>query len=116
MHHNFYLVPLSSGLINLALAGFVFFINPRRRQNRIFFAMGAGIAWWNLGVFTLSQVEDPTDSLSRARLTIAAIILLPAVFYHFGIETAGPIGSRWKVIIGYAVALVFLILDFSPTL
>ncbi|MEO6001902.1 MAG: response regulator [Opitutus sp.] len=116
MHHNFYLVPLSSGLINLALAGFVFFINPRRRQNRIFFVLGAGIAWWNFGTYMLSHIEDPSEALFRVRLNLVAIFILPAAFYHFAVETASKVGTRWKVRAGYAVALVFLVLDFSPNL
>ncbi len=111
---HFHLIPFFAGIINILLALFVVAVNPRRRLNRIFLGLGLGLAFWNLGAFSLSHVDNADDALVLARLTMVGVIFLPAMFYHFVVEAAGIPRTSGKVRAAYAGAVVFLVLDATP--
>ena len=114
MQHNFHLVPLFSGIINLLLAVFVVSINPRRRLNQIFLLLGVGLAWWNFGAYQLSQVHDATEALARVRLVLVGIVFLPAAAYHFALESSGLTYNRYRLAYTYFVAAIFFCLIYTP--
>ena len=113
MDHNFHLVPLFSGILNLLLAVFVVSINPRRRLNQIFLLLGVGLAWWNFGAFQLSQVHDASDALARVRLTLVGIVFLPVAAFHFAVESTRATNAQIKLIVLYSAAAVFLAFNFT---
>jgi|GEM_PF-3968317 Signal transduction histidine kinase len=111
---HFHLIPLFAGIINVLLALFVVVVSPRRRLNRIFLGLGLGLAFWNLGAFSLSHVGNAEDALVLARLTMVGVIILPAMFYHFVVEAAGIPRTGGKVRAAYAGAAVFLVFNATP--
>jgi len=114
MYFSFHLIPLFAGSINLALAIFVFFVSPKRRLNQVFCALNMGLAWWNFGVYVISMIHSAPIALIWARGILMGVILLPAMFYHFSIETTGLKGNQRKVLLAYAVAFAFLLINFTP--
>jgi CheY-like chemotaxis protein len=113
MHFGFYLVPLFAGVINLTLALFVLFINPRRRLNRVYCALGLGVAWWNLGVHIISTVDSPATALVVGKGIIMGVVLLPPLLYHFAVEVTGAKNNARTLIFLYCVALVFIGLNYG---
>lgn len=114
MIHKFYLISLFSGIVNLLLAAFVLSINPTRRLNRMFFVMGFGLAWWNFGSYAQAGSQNPIQTLFIVRLMLLGIIFLPAVFYHFSVETTGQKNRKVSIALAYVVSVVFAALSFNP--
>ena len=54
------LIPLIGALLNLSLAIFVLFQNPRSAVSRGYFLLGASFAIWNYGTFWMFRI--PLDN------------------------------------------------------
>lgn len=113
MHHNFSLIPVFSGIINLLLALFVVSINPKRRLNQVFLGLGLCLAGWNFGAASLAHVHDPDIAAFRIRLMLVAVIFLPAFFYRFAVEVADRHPSRWQAWTPFVIALVLVGLSLT---
>src|SRR6202012_2127151 len=80
------LIPLIGALLNLSLAVFVLFQNPRSTVSRAYFLLGTSFAIWNYGTFWLFRIPDGDahygEALFWARFLQFVGSVIPPVLCH----------------------------------
>src|SRR5688500_9571418 len=87
MNFSFQLVSLFAGIVNLLIAAFVLFINPKRRLNRVYLAVGLALACWNLSGYILTLTETIGSATLAIKAMLMGAIFIPAAFFHLAAET-----------------------------
>jgi signal transduction histidine kinase len=112
------LFPLVAFLLNVSLAGLSLFRNPGSRLNRVFAYFVAAMGVWNFGVFMLRASDDPAVAYAWEVVIHVAVVLLPALYYHFVlIFLDATVLHRRSLVLAYVVSLAFTVVNLTaPTL
>ena len=108
-----------SALVNaLAATGlgvFVYFRDPRAPRNRIYGLYCLSIASWSIFYCGWQLTESRDLALSLLRLLMAGATLIPILYFHHTVTFLDIAARHAKALkIGYALAVLFLILDTTP--
>jgi signal transduction histidine kinase len=110
------LLPLLAFLLNVSLAGISLFRNPGSRLNRLFAYFVSAMAIWNFGVFMLRRSSTESTAYFWEVIIHAAIILLPALYYHFVlIFLDATVLHRQSLLLAYAIAMAFSVLNLGTS-
>jgi len=104
-----------NSVASLALGLLVFWRQPRSQANLAFSWFALTGALWSLFYFFWQVAGNAAGAEEASRLLTASAIFIPVAYFHFVLRL---LGSRRKLElqIGYAVAVVFAALSFSPWL
>ncbi|MBL9215812.1 MAG: GAF domain-containing protein [Opitutaceae bacterium] len=100
---------------SLVLSLLVYWRQPRSRTNLAFSWFALSGALWS-GFYFLWQVSgNAEDAEWASRLLTASAILIPVAYFHFVIRLLH-LDRRLELRAGYAAAVVFAVLSFTPWL
>ena len=85
----YYLLPGIAFLINLSLAIFIIYRNPRNRMNIIYAAFTFALGLWSLGDFLVFTSTSASSALQNNGLSIIPTSLVPAFILHFSLIFTG---------------------------
>ncbi len=109
-----------SGLINgltLTLLGIFIFLRNRRALPNITYAIFCFfISFWSYSYFLWQISKSDMQAYFWCRMLMTGAIFIPASYYHFIIALIGKYSKKTKkyIYLPYILAVVFLILNFSP--
>ena len=104
--HKF--LPLVALALNLLLLGSALAPDRKRRRDRVFAWLAAGLAVWNLGVFGLRSTDAPGAALAWEWFLHFGVIPVPVLFYHYVLAFLDEPRRRSALAAGYALTAVFL--------
>ena len=107
---------LYSFFANLGIGLFVFFRNPKRSTNLLFFLFSICVGGWSVGSFFENVILDKSVALSVLRINYLFGVWLPAVYVHFAHSFMDKpfYKNRIKLILFYGVSLTLSPLVFTP--
>jgi len=108
--------PFFSAFLALALAGFVFFKNPRSAVNRVFALLCFQTFWWQACWFATYFFHEPSQKDLIIRISWIGVVFIPFTYYEFSVRFLGLNSelkwTRWA----YIFASVFLVLTWTGKL
>ncbi len=113
---NFYAI---SALVNVATStvlGFlIVFSSPRNRVNQLFSLSAFAVAVWGYAYFLWQIADNQVSAMFWVHVLMAGAIFIPFFYFHFVVRFLNQQRQlRWFVRIGYAVAIFFSIVNWSP--
>jgi len=108
-----------SALVNVATSivlGFlILFADRRNRVNQFFSLFALAVAVWGYFYFMWQIAQDPTMALFWTHALMAGAIFIPFFYFHFIVRFLDLQHSlRWFVWVGYAIAVFFSVINWSP--
>lgn len=111
------LIPLIGALLNLSLAVFVLFQNPRGAVSRGYFLLGASFAVWNYGTFWMFRVPAGPEhyelALYWARFLQFGVIFIPISLCHVSFLVAQISIPRPVVWTAYTIHVALFLSNFT---
>ena len=106
-------------LVNVAtsivLGSLILFADARNRVNQLFSLFALAIAAWGYAYFAWQIAIDPATALFYVHVLMAGAILIPFFYFHFIVRFLGLHRRlRWFVWAGYATAVLFNIVNWTP--
>ncbi|MFA5643325.1 MAG: histidine kinase N-terminal 7TM domain-containing protein [Candidatus Paceibacterota bacterium] len=103
---------LISGIFMIGLGIFVFLKNPRKKLNIIYLFFTASMANWLIVSSMLFKAKTDAQAVFWDRMVYLGVVFIPIFMYHFGLIFIGKEKqNKWKLYLGYFLAVVFLILS-----
>jgi len=107
------ILPLISGLSVLWLGIFVFWKNKKNKVNLLFGIFSLCIAIWLIGSFFMLNSKTDDWIIFWDRVVYIGVIFIPVIGYHFSLLFTKSKYKKQLLRIGYALALMFLISNFT---
>lgn len=113
-----WVLPLAAAVADLLIGAGVLLRRRHDRSARVFAAMSASIAGWNLSLAALQGFRDPTLAELVSRLARTGICLGPVTAFHFCLVVAGYTWWGWAFLLrsGYALGFGLAVLNLSGLL
>ena len=113
---NFYTISaLANMAMGVALGFLVLFANPRSRVNQLFFLFALALGEWSFFYFLWQIASDAKSALFWVHVLMAGAIFIPIFYFHFVVRLLNADGAwRFAVVIGYAAAVIFSLVNWSP--
>jgi signal transduction histidine kinase len=109
---------LISSFLNFAAAAVLAFaVVLRERKSELNFRFGLfalSVAAWSALYFLWQIAADAKSALLLCRLLLLPTFVFPVAYLHFVRQLCGEARGHWWLRAGYAGALLFAALDFSP--
>ncbi len=106
-------------LVYLYFGIYVLLLDPKSRQNRLFFIVSISFQVWALGYTFMALSETKDDAFFWYKVCSPGYAFLPVLNLHFFLETAGQRIQKklfWILSSIYGVALIFTIKSATGTL
>ncbi len=102
---------------SMGIGLFILIQNPRASLNRSFFYFASAVAVWSVGYALWQLSTDAVDALLWARLLMVGAIFTAPTYLHFVFSLIGTQHrKRSFLFLFYALSLVFVFFDLTPTL
>jgi PAS domain S-box-containing protein len=114
---NIYAVlALLSIVASLSLGLYIFFSNPREKQNRLYTLVSLSLAFWSYTYFLLFTAQSLQTYLIADKLSTAGTSLVAIFLLHFYLRFTKRMPGMLALISLYLVQIIFVILDYTTQL
>jgi len=112
------LVALFALLVNVGVAAYIIYRDPKRLANRIFAVIAGILAVTSIGEFIMAAAGDPATAMWGSRIVVAEWLVMGAVFINFALVVTGRSGSRgWKyLVVLYTICAAFFVMALTTHL
>src|SRR5205823_7464025 len=106
----FSIPPLIAASLILACGLWIVLKNPKATTNITFGSICLAVCFWLFGMFMMLSAGREQEIIFWGKFAHAAVVFIPAVFYHFCVSFLHRDTQKGAVVISYLLSAAFLVL------